>query len=267
MSSTTLQSSLPSWRRLSRYLVIAFYESYAELRAESRRTYIGYLWWVVDPIASMLVYYLVFEVVFDRGIKNFSVFLFVALVPWRWFQTTLSGGANSILHSRGVMLQVYLPKAIFPFVTFLSNTAKFLSIFVLLVALLAVLGFPVGPPHLALPFLLLVQALFITGCTFIASALTPFFPDLRMVLDNLVRLWFFLSGIFYPVSDLSPRLQSWFRLNPMATIIEAYREIMMYGRWPDFGALGLVAVVAIILNLIGMRILSHYDYVYPRLSP
>lgn len=253
--------------KLSRYLVLALYEAYADLRAESSRTYIGYLWWIVDPIASMFVYYLVFEVVMDRGIENFSIFLFVALVPWRWFQTTLAGGANSILHSRGVMLQVYLPKAIFPLVTFLTNTAKFLAIFALLVVLLPVLGFPFGAPHLGLPLLLVVHAAFIVGCTLIAAALTPFFPDLRMVLDNLLRLWFFLSGIFYPVSDLSPKMQAVFRLNPMVNVLESYRAVMMYGRWPDLYALAVVGVVALGLNVIGLLILSRYDFVYPRLSP
>jgi lipopolysaccharide transport system permease protein len=256
-----------SWKSFKRYVVLALYETFADLRAESRRTYVGYLWWIIDPIASMFVYYLIFEVIFDRGIENFAVFLFVGLIPWRWLQTSLIGGANSILHARGVMLQVYLPKAIFPSVTFLTNTAKFLSIFVLLVVLLAVLGFPVGAPHLALPALLAVHGLFIAGCTLVASALTPFFPDLRMVLENLVRLWFFLSGIFYSVSDLSPRLEGWFRLNPMATVIESYREVVMYGRWPDLPALAAVAVVAVCLNLVGLGILGRFDYVYPRLSP
>jgi lipopolysaccharide transport system permease protein len=267
MSPTAFRIFPATWKSLSRYLVLALYESSADLRAESRRTYIGYLWWIVDPLASMLVYYLVFEVVFDRGIENYAIFLFVALVPWRWFQTTLVSGASSILHARGVMLQVYLPKAIFPFVTFLTNTAKFMIVFALLVIVLPFFGFPVGAPHLALPGLLVIHGLFATGCTFIASALTPFFPDLRMVLQNIVRLWFFLSGIFYAVSDLPPRLESWFRLNPLTAVMESYREILMYGRWPDAAALTATAVVAVALNLLGLGILGRYDYVYPRLSP
>lgn len=253
-------------RILGHYLTLILYQSYADLRAESQRTYIGYLWWVVDPVISMGVYYIVFEVVLDRGIENYSIFLFVGLIPWRWLQTSILSGANSILHSRGVMLQVYLPKAIFPAVNFLSNTVKFLSVFTLLAIILVLAGFPVTSAHAALPVLLLVTALLITGCTFIASSVTPFFPDLRMVLDNIVRLWFFLSGIFYPMSDLPERLEWYFRLNPMATLIESYRHILLDGRWPDLAALGLIGVFGVVLNAIGLTIISRYDYVYPRLS-
>jgi lipopolysaccharide transport system permease protein len=131
---------------------------------------------------------------------------------------------------------------------------------------LVIFGFPLSLPYLALPVLLLVNGLFITGCTLIAAGLTPFFPDLRMVLDNVVRLWFFLSGIFYPVADLSPQLRSLFRLNPMATVIDSYRAVMMRGQWPSFTALAVVAVIALFLNVVGFLIIARFDYVYPRLS-
>ena len=270
-SKTTLQvivHGLPDFvRRYSRYTTLIIYQTYADLRAESQRTYIGYLWWIADPVASMFVYYLVFEVVFDRGIENFSVFLFVGLIPWRWFQTSLMSGANSILHSRGVMLQVYLPKSVFPIVSFLTNTVKFLAVFLLLVALLPLFGFPIGLSHLTLPLVLAVQAMFITGCSLIVAGFTPFFPDLRMVLENVVRLWFFMSGIFYSIADLSPQLRTLFRINPMATMIESYRNIIMFGEWPNLFALSGVAVFALILNFIGFKVIDRYDYVYPRLSP
>lgn len=181
---------------LSRYRTLILYQTYADLRAESQRTYIGYLWWIADPVASMFVYYLVFEVVFDRGIENFAVFLFVGLIPWRWFQTSLMSGANSILHSRGVMLQVYLPKFVFPIVSFFTNSVKFLAVFLLMVVLLPLFGFPVGLPHLSLPLVLVVQAMFITGCSLIVAGLTPFFPDLRMILQRpapvVLHEWDFL---------------------------------------------------------------------------
>lgn len=250
----------------AKYAALVLYQVYADLRAESQRTYIGYLWWVIDPIASMFVYYLIFDIIFSRGVENFAVFLFVGLIPWRWFQTAVMSGSNSILNARGIMLQVYLPKIVFPLVAFLTNTVKFLVIFVLMIVILAAFGFPTGLPHLALLAVLLAHALFIVGCTLIVAALTPFLPDLRMVLDNVMRLWFFLSGIFFQLSDISPRLLFYIRLNPMAGLIESYRNVLMFGQWPEPGYLAGVAVLGCILIAWGAAMIAHFDYVYPRLS-
>lgn len=252
---------------ISRYTTLVFHQAYAELRAESERTYIGYLWWIIDPIVSMLVYYLVFDVILTRGVPDFAVFLFVGLVPWRWFQTAVMSGASSILNARGIMLQVYLPKVVFPLVAFLTNTVKFLLIFVVMVVLLPFFGFPVGWSHLAIVVILVTHALFIVGVALIAAAVTPFFPDFRMVLDNAMRLWFFLSAIFFQLSDLSPQLRFYIGLNPMANVIESYRKVLMLGHWPDLTYLIGVGVVGSLLIVCGAAVIARYEYVYPRLSP
>lgn len=266
LSRTERKGRSQRQRFLSRYLSLILYKSYADLRSESQRTYVGYLWWVVDPVLSMAVYYLVFDILFSRGIENYALFLFVALIPWRWFQTTLMTGANSILYARGLMLQVYLPKMVFPLVTFLTTSTKFFIVFFLLVFTLPWFGFPFGMEHLALIPLLLINSLLIIGCSSIAAAFTPFFPDLRMVLENTVRLLFFLSGVLYPVEMMPEKLQAVLWLNPLTSIIESYRAIMIDGQWPEFGKLGAVALVSCILIAIGTAIIRDRDYAYPRIS-
>lgn len=251
---------------LSRYLSLVLFKAYADLRSESQRTYVGYLWWVVDPVLSMLVYYLVFDVLFSRGIENYALFLFVALVPWRWFQTTLLAGASSILQARGLMLQVYLPKVVFPIVTFLTTTTKFFIVYALLVVLLPLFGFPFGTPHLALALILLVNGLLILGGTFLTSAFTPFFPDLRMVLENVVRLLFFLSGVLYPMAMMPLRLQQVLSLNPLVPVITAYRTVLLDGRWPDLGQLLMVGLFSLLLIAAGAFAIHRRDYAYPRIS-
>lgn len=251
---------------LSRYLSLVLFKAYADLRSESQRTYVGYLWWVVDPVLSMMVYYVVFDVLFSRGIENYALFLFVALVPWRWFQTTLLTGSGSILHARGLMLQVYLPKVVFPVVTFLTMTAKFLIVYALLVILLPLLGFPFGLHHLGLLVVLLVNGLLILGGTFLTSAFTPFFPDLRMVLENVIRLLFFLSGILYPMEMMPERLQQVLSLNPLVPVLTAYRAVLLEGRWPEFGRLFAVGLFALLLTAVGAYAIHRRDYAYSRIS-
>jgi lipopolysaccharide transport system permease protein len=248
-----------------RYVNLVFYRTYAELRTESERTYIGFVWWVLEPIISMAVMYLVFKVIMQRGTENFVQFLFIGLVSWRWLETTVTSGASSILNARGLMQQVYLSKLVFPLVIVLTNTFKFVIVFLLLIGFLVVTGFPIGLTYLALPWVLATQLLLILGLGIVFAALTPFLPDLVVVLRNVTRLWFFLSGIFWDIKSFSHEMQEYLRFNPMATIIESYRDILLHDSWPDFVALGLIALACVPLCLLGIGIVRRFDYVYPKL--
>lgn len=249
-----------------RYWNLVLYKTYAELRTESERTYVGFIWWVVEPVLSMCVYYLVFQVILDRGTENFVAFLFVGLVPWRWLSTTIMHGANAILGERSLMQQVYLSKLVFPLVSVLTDTFKFLVVMILVLAFVLISGFEVGVFYLALPVVLVVQFLLTLGLTILFAALTPFLPDLRIVLNNLIRLWFFLSGIFWDVKIFSDQMQYYLRLNPMTVIIESYRDILLYGSWPDLERLLLIGGVGVLLCIGAILVLHRYNYVYPKLQ-
>lgn len=262
--SPAIPRSRPLFPR--RYLGLVFYKAYAELRAESSRTYVGYLWWILEPMISMAVYYFVFQFVLRRGTEDFAMFLIVGLVPWRWFATGVLHGANSILGSRSLMQQVYLPKVVLPLVSLLTDTFKFAVVFVLLVAFVLAMGYPVGTPYLALPLVILVQGVFVGALTLLAAAVTPFLPDVRLILESLLRLWFFVSGIFHPLEGLSPETQLYLRLNPMTPIIESYRDVLLDGRWPQWDWLLGIGAVSLVLFVIGERLIRRFDFVYPKLS-
>lgn len=251
---------------LRRYASLVLYKTYADLRAEAARTYVGFLWWIVEPLASMLVYYVVFSVILSRGGENYVAFLFIGVVPWRWFQTTIMKGSGSIVSSRGLMQQVYLPKIVLPLVSLLSDLAKFVVVFLILLVYVVVTGLPIGETYLALPLVLLVQLVFVLGMTLIVAACTPFLPDLRYVLQNVTRLWFFLSGVFYDLEIFSERAQVYLRLNPMAVLLDSYRDIMLRGEWPDVSRLMAILAVSLVLVIVGVWLLVRYDYVYPKLK-
>ena len=253
------------WRR-RRYLGLILYKTYAELRAESSRTYLGFVWWVAEPLLSMAVYYFVFKFILNYGTENYAIFLIVALIPWRWFSAGIMHGAQAILGARSLMQQVYLPKVVLPIVSLLSDTFKFAVILLVLVPFLALVGFPPGRAYLALPIVIFTQGVFTAGLTLLCAATTPFLPDMRMVLDSLLRLWFFVSGIFHPVDGLSEHAQFFLRLNPMTNIIEAYRDVLLEGQWPDLSRLGTTVLVSVLLMVIGERLIRRLDFQYPKIS-
>ncbi|MDX1501226.1 MAG: ABC transporter permease [Thermoanaerobaculia bacterium] len=249
-----------------RYLDLVVYRAYADLRGEAERTYAGYLWWVIDPVVNMAVYYVVFAFFLDRGREDFAPFLLIGLVTWRWFQTAVRIASASILGGAGLMRQVYLPKIVLPTSDVVNLTLRFLFAFALLLPFLWIYGFPVTLSYLALPILMVVELLLILAVVYPLAALVPLLPDLRKVVDNGLTLLFFLSGIFYAGASLPERVRPYFYLNPVVHLIEGYRTVLMEGRWP--APLPLVAVVvgSLIGVAVGSALLSRWDRLYPRLA-
>jgi len=258
---------VPPGRRehFDRYLRLVVYKTYAELKAESERTYVGFAWWIAEPVISMAVYYVVFETILDRGTEDYAVFLFVGLVPWRWLQTTITHGASAILGERSLMQQVFLPKILLTWTAILADSFKFVVVFALLLLALPAFGYPPSAAWAWLPVILAAQFLLITGVTTLVAALTPFLPDLRIVLENVVRLWFFLSGVFYSVDVVGAELEPYLQLNPMTVILEAYRDVLLHARAPDSVPLFAVGAASAVACVLGMAVTRRFDYEYPKL--
>jgi lipopolysaccharide transport system permease protein len=139
-------------------------------------------------------------------------------------------------------------------------------VLVLLLLFLWVSGCGIGVAYAALPLLLLIQGTFILGLSFLMAGIVPFLPDLRIVLGHIFHLLFFLSGILFSIDVIPERLHLLFRLNPMATLIISYREVLIHNRWPDFAAIGMVAAASIVLVILGAALIKHFDRIYPKIS-
>lgn len=251
---------------LQRELSLIFYKACAELRAEAARTYAGFLWWILEPLISMSIYYLVFSFILARNIENYAVFLCCGLIPWRWFQSSVMCGANSVVSSRSLMQQVYIHKLVFPCTSLLSNTFKFLIILGLLIAFVLLGGYSPSVHYLAIPVIMLAQGAFIAGCTLWCAAIMPFLPDFRLLLLNLLQLMMFMSGIFYKVDRVPEKLQTVLLLNPMTGIIAAYRNVLLYNSWPDWAYLGGITLFSLLLILTSTRIIHRFDRIYPKIA-
>ena len=249
------------------YRDLILYKTLADLRTESAKTSMGFLWWVLDPLLFMVIFYVVFGLLMKRGTEDFVPFLLVGLVAWRWFQNTISHGANAILGGRGLMHQVYVPKIVFPLVVILTDLVKFIFVFSILILYLWLAGFGVNPAYLALPLVLIAQFALIVGLTLWVAALVPFVPDLKFLIDHLLHVLFFMSGIFFAGSSIAKHYQPYFYLNPMANLIEAYRDILMHGAWPNWSALAMIAGLGTALILLSGRLLAHNDHLYPKWIP
>jgi lipopolysaccharide transport system permease protein len=245
-------------------LELVLYKAYVDLRAESSRGYLGILWWIIEPVMYMAAFYVVFTAIRMRGDVDFVVFLLTGLVVWKWFASTLMLGANSISVNTGLMMQVYLPKYIFPLVAIAINLFKFLIVFLLLLAFLLAYGIHIEISWIALPLLILVQLLLITGVSMLFAAILPFVLDLKPLLENMILMLFFLSGVIFDIHHAPESIQAYLYLNPMVTIIESYRNILLYGIMPDWEMLAIISLLSLTAIIIAFGMLKYFDKTYAK---
>jgi lipopolysaccharide transport system permease protein len=237
----------------------------SELTAETSRNYLSYAWWLLEPILTIAVFYFVFGMLFERGGEGFVSFLLLGVTAWFWFQNSVSKSVMSIRKEKGLMAQVYVPKYVFPLTAVAFMLFKHLFVIAVLVGILMLLMEPSVTWLFYLP-ISLVQLVLILGISVIVAAITPFIPDLNLVIPQLLRLSMFLSGVFYPQSLIPPEYVPFFRYNPMAGLIMEYRKVMLDGQFPDFVYLVKVALISCVILAFGLWLLSKLDRIYPRLN-
>jgi lipopolysaccharide transport system permease protein len=248
-----------------RYSELIFYKTYADLKAETERTYLGFLWWIFEPLLYMLVFFVLFDLLLNRGTKDFVPFLLVGLTAWQWFKSCLSHGSETILGAHQLMQQVHLPKVIFPIILIFTDTVKFIFIFILLLIFLWLYGYGVGWHYLALPVVLMTQLLLTTALVFLLAGIVPFLPDLRFVVENVLMAVFFMSGIFLASEAVPEAYRGYYYLNPMVNIIESYRNILMYDAWPFFSTLFIISSLSLVGIGLGILLIARFEYVYPKI--
>ena len=245
---------------------IIYYKTGAELKAESQRYYLGFLWWLIEPIIYMLVFYFVFGILFQRGTEDFVVFLLTGLVFWQWFQPTVMQCAETLSANRPLFNQVFVPKFIFPAVVMLKNTAKFGVVLLVLILFLLVYGIEPTAAWIAAPIVLAVGGVLIAGVAALVGSITPFVPDLRVLLENGMRALLFMSGIFYDVSSFETPYKIVFQLNPIAVVIDNLRAVLLRGEFPDWWHLAAVLALATASGIAGYVIMRTNESRYAKIA-
>lgn len=251
------------------YIAIRFgwLRAVAELRAESTRTYAGFLWWIMLPVISFVIYYLAFSVVFKRE-QEYVPFLFIGLTCWQWFCSSVLRSANSITTGAGLGNLIYIHKSLFPFTAVIVNSVKFIFSLLIVVCVLCAFGMLPGQAWLSIPVVLSCFFLFIIGCSLITAALIPFCPDFYLVLSNIIQGLMFLSGVIFDLSEFQGNslLGQLYALNPVANFLREIRRIMMKNEWPDWHSTAEIAVLGLILTLVGLVLICIWDRQYPKMG-
>lgn len=252
-------------REAARWREILLYQTYCQLRLESERLYIGYLWWAVETVLEMAVLYVVFRAILGSPVEHYMSFLLCGLVSWRWLAQSVSRAAPSILQNQPLASQVFVPKLIFPLAMLLADAVKFSIGLVVLIVFLHFDGFPITASWSAFPLVLAVQFVLNAAFALWVAALVPFLRSILVGLEVALRFGMFVSGVFFDIDRVGEPLRGWLAANPIAVLLENWRGVLMHGAWPDYAALAWIALGSIMAIAAAHAFVSRRELLYPRL--
>lgn len=204
-----------------------------ELRGKYKGSILGFLWTFINPLLQLVVYTIVFSNIMRMGVSNYEIFLFVALIPWMFFSTSVLSGAGSIIYNQSLVTKIYFPREILPLSVVTSNFINMIycSVIVLAVVLFYHMNLNLEVWFM-LPVIAFIEYILVIGIVLIVSALTVYFRDLEHILGIIIMAWQFLPPVMYPESFVPSQYQAILYLNPMTPIIISFRDVLYYGKMP-----------------------------------
>jgi homopolymeric O-antigen transport system permease protein len=209
------------WRRRSLVRVL----SGRELKRDYEMNVVGFAWWLLEPLSLTLVYVVVIDLIFNRGTPAYPLFIVTGVLPWKWFSQAVVGSMNTVRGNATLITDVYIPRALLPAVEIVTGLAHFLVGLAIIPIFMAV--FHVGPTGylLWLPVAMAVQFVLTLGLSFPLAVWGLYYRNLSGVAQNLLRLWFYLTPIIWPLARIldRPNFTLLVKLNPLTGIMDTYR--------------------------------------------
>jgi len=253
-------SRVLSPRELWQYRDLAVQIAVRDITLRYRQTALGAAWAILQPLAFMAV----FSIIFGRfahlesdGLP-YALFALAGLVPWAFYASTLQLGSESLLMYTELVSKIYFPRIFMPFGILVAGMVDLLVSSVLLVVIVMVYGIVPPPAVLMVPVLVLIAAAAALGITSALSAINVKFRDVRYVVPFAVQLWFFLTPIVYPNSILNEPLRTISAINPMVGVVEGFRWSILGSGPAPLDLIGISALSAIVLLFAG---LAYFDRV------
>ena len=223
-----------------------------EVRVRYKQSLLGVGWAILQPLVLTVIFYFVFSRLarIDTGGVPYPIFAYAALVPWTFFTTSLGFGIPSLVNNMNLVTKIFFPREVLPLASIGAALVDFLVASAIFVGMLVFYG--VRPDIYALWVipLLAVQIILTVGVTLLGSAVIVFFRDMRFVIPLLTQVWMYVTPVIYPVELVPERLRLYYYLNPMASIIDGYRRVLLLGEAPQMPALLLGTLVSLLLLLL-----------------
>jgi ABC-type polysaccharide/polyol phosphate export permease len=247
-------ADIRSRRRLVSYLV------QADVHKRGADTLLGNIWWILDPLLQMAVYAIFVTIIVSKQLEDYPLFIFAAILPWKWFTSTMTDATSSIVGKEQLIKQIQFPKIVLPTAASVAGIVSFGFGTIALFLLMLLYPHRITPYLVFIPVIAGVQFVFTLGCAYLMAAGNVFFRDLGNVQTHVLRLIWFLSPGLYSLAVLDslhifqkyPALRTLAEANPFAILFTAYRTVI-YGTetsppgLPNFFSLFVLLVASVIL--------------------
>lgn len=233
------------------------------IKSRYKQSVIGYAWILLNPLVQLFVYSFVFSIVFSFPTNNipYPIFLFVGLLPWIYFQTSLASATLSLVDNSDLLRKVNFPREILPYSVILSKTVDFFFAFILLLLFMLIYQIPIQFSILwALP-LFFIQIILMTGFSLLFSTLNLFYRDTQYLINLLLLIWLYLTPVVYSLSLVPGKYIFVYKLNPMVGIIEGYRS-SFFNLSFDTGTIAWSGISSFIIFIIGFTIFKKTEKVF-----
>ena len=226
-----------------------------EIKARYKQSILGYAWVILVPLINLLVLTLVFSffIRIPTGDTPYAVFLFAGLVPWTFTANAITFATNSLVSNGSLITKVNLPREVFPLSTIFSKLIDFFLMLVILLVIMVFFGVSVKLSIIFLPLVFIVHLLFVVGISLILSALNVFYRDVENVIGVFLTIWMYMTPVVYPQELIPSQFIPIFNLNPMMPIINAYRNVIVYGVSPSWQSFLYAAIISILIFVFGYK--------------
>ncbi len=223
-----------------------------DLRGRYKGSVLGFLWTFINPLLQLCVYSVVFSVILRVDRPKYYLFLFVALIPWIFFSSSVQGGSSCIIAYKDMVKKIYFPREVLPIATVTTNFVNMLFCFMVILGVVIFSRTPLNPlALLCLIPVFLVEYILALGMAFLVSAVTVYLRDMEHILGIVLMAWQYLTPVLYDYEMVPEQFRIIFSLNPMTPVISAYRDILYYSKVPNLLTLISALVMGIVVLIIG----------------
>ena len=245
------------------YKYLLFQLTQKEIKARYKQSLVGYAWVLLNPLLQLAIYTFVFSYIFQAPSQNvpYSLYLLAGLLPWLFFQASVTAATNSLVTNSSLLTKVNFPREVIPYSAVIAKVLDLIVSFIIFFILGTIVSYTFSITSLLFPILFFFYFIFTIGISLLFSVANLFYRDFQYLINLILMLWMYMTPIVYPLSLVPERFYDVYTLNPLVGFIVTYRSIL-FGLPTDYKLLAWSIFSSILVYLVGFLVFKKLENVF-----